>query len=344
MGRKPRVKKDNPATSSLLAALQFIEAASKEIGTPNETHCRLDANWAVIFNGIVGIGHKIDSDIRACPHLKTLITALTKCKDTVQITQLDNNRLSVKSGRFQAYVPCIDIEVLNPIVPDLPIAAIDDRVKVSLATVGVIAKENAQRVLLASVMLRSGSAIATDGVILMESWHGIDLPPLTLPKTFVTILSKIDKKLNSFGVHCDELGNFNSATFYFEDGSWVKSQLYVEPWPHNLDSILNTQATLWPIPAGLPEAIETIAPFATENHVYFDTKHVRTNRSRDKGAICEIEGTLPLNIIFNMEYLKTILQHAKQVDWLSDADLEKRMSIFYGDKFRALLMQIKIGD
>jgi hypothetical protein len=155
MARKPPRSKSKPdaATSTLLTALKFIEPASREIGAINVTHCALGGNWAVAFDGIVAIASPIDTDIVAYPNTKRFINALSKCTgETTQITQLDDNRIAVKSGKFQAFIPCIAPDLFQILPPDPPMWPIDERVVKSLEIVGKIAKENAPRMLLATVL------------------------------------------------------------------------------------------------------------------------------------------------------------------------------------------------
>lgn len=338
MGRKPRAKKaENAAIAGILDALKFCEPASKEIGSPNQTHLKLANNWAIAFDGTIAIGAKINSDINAFPHTRTLIKALSKCDDATQITQLGNNTLSVKSGRFQTYVPCLAEDLLGPIAPDPACAHVTPAVFNALKIVGPIAQENAPRIMLASVMLRSGSAVATDGKIMMEAWHGIDLPPILVPKLFITIISKIEKPPIYFGF------SPNSATFYFDDQSWIRTQLWREGWP-DIDKILNTPANQWAIPDGLWEGLNKIADFADDhNRVYFADKSVRTRPATDEaGAICEIAGALPPNVILNIRDLLMIGDKATTADF--QAGERREMAIFYGPNFRAMLSHIKVRD
>lgn len=335
MARKPRAKKGNAAIEGILNAVKFCEPASKETGQPNQTHLRLANNWAIAFDGTIAIGQKTDSDITANPHTHTLIKALEKCTDATQITQLGDGRLSIQSGRFRAFVPCLQNDLLGNVTPDAPCAHINPAVFNSLLIVSPIANENAQRIMLASALLRSGSAVATDGVIIMEHWHGVDLPPCIIPKSFISIINKIQKPPIHFGF------STKSATFYFDDQSWIRTQLYSERWP-DIDRVLNTQNNQWPMPGGLWEALEKIAPFVNElGQVYFADKMVRTAPINDEtGAMCEIEGSLPAGLCLDLERLMMIGDKATSVDWLGGP--EKTLAVFYGPNFRAMLSHIKV--
>lgn len=332
---KPRTKKtkDSPAVAGLLPALKFCEPASREVGSPNQTHIRLAGNWAVAFDGVVAMGHKIDSDIVACPHASTLIKALAKCDGATQITQLGDGRLSVQSGKFRTFVNCLTDDLLGPVAPDAPCANITPAVVNALRIVGTIPQENAQQIMLASALLRSGSAVATDGKIIMEAWHGIDLPPVTVPKAFITVLAKIEKPAIYFGF------SPNSVTFYFDDGSWIRTQVYSEKWP-DVDRILNTQCNAWPIPAGLVEGLAKISNLVSDTaRVYFGPKSVRTDINIEAGASCEIEGSLPDGLCFHIDDLEELLSYSKTVDFQTGTD--RMMAVFYGDNFRGMLMGVR---
>lgn len=334
MARKPRAKKTETAVSGILNAVKFCEPASREVGQPNQTHIRLANHWAVASDGVVSMGCMIDTDLDACPHTHTLIAALSKCTDATQITQLGDNRLSVKSGRFAAMVPCLQSDLLAPAMPDPPCANVTPAVFNSLRIVGPIAQENAQRIMLASVMLRSGSAVATNGRIVIEHWHGVDLPPVLLPKAFITIISKIEKPPIYFGFTAGK-----SATFYFDDKSWIKSQLYAESWP-DVDRVLNTPFNAWPIPGGLKDALDKICDLTDIDEFFTSPRAVRTHYSVEQGASCEIEGGLPDGLSLNLENVQLVLSHATIADF--QAGEHKDRAVFQGANFRAVLSHNKM--
>src|SRR5258705_1331375 len=131
MARKPRVAKAEvkQSDSSFLSALKFIGLITKEIGLPAETHIHLQNQWATANNGVLSVGHPISEDLYCCPQSKLMIEALSKCGDHFSLTQLDINRLTIKSNKFRAVVPCIDPQSITVIGPDEPIAIIDNRLK-----------------------------------------------------------------------------------------------------------------------------------------------------------------------------------------------------------------------
>lgn len=329
----PRSK---PATetksNALLEALKFVSVVAKEIGPPYQTNVKLQGNWAIMADGVVAAGHKIAEDIYACPHTLRFVDALSRSGEAMNLTQLEG-KLSVKSGKFRALVPCLDPALLPGATPDAPVAAIDDRLRAGLEAVGHLASEGGQKVWAASVLLKSGSLIATDGHLILEYWHGIDLPPgLALPKSAINALVKNAKGLTQFGFTPG-----NSATFYFVDGSWIKTQLYSEPWP-DVSHILNYETKPWPMPDGFYTALAAVAPFSEDGFVRFDDGVLRSHESLEAGASYDVAG-LPKGPVFNAKQLKSIQPFAKTIDFFGGP--ERLSAYFYGDSVRGALTGVR---
>src|ERR1700729_607470 len=100
MARKTGLKSDQPK-SNLLQALEFCSIVSEKVGSPFETHVALRNNWAIAFNGVITAGHPIVEDVCMHPHTLLFMEALSKCDTNYLLTQLDNQRLSIKSGKFK---------------------------------------------------------------------------------------------------------------------------------------------------------------------------------------------------------------------------------------------------
>lgn len=329
----------NHGPVAILSALEFLEQAAKFEGPANQTHCMLRNNTATIFNGLIAIGALVDLPVNCNPHLLMLTGALRKCKTETLITYAAGAAtLQIKSGRFVAHVPCLPDDLFGDVFPSPSIAPLNDSFKTSIEIVGRVAVESSPRLMCASVYVRTGSAVATDGVIMFEHWHGHSMPDMTLPKTSVSAMLKVAKKLVGFGCVFDELNRPSSVTFWYEDQSWLRTQLYVEPWP-SIDRILETPANLWPIPAGLWDGLENISDFIGEaGQVWLRLKTVSSHRELELGATFEIEGALPELLVLNHEFLMMFQTVALQVDWVCTPDLVK----FQGENFRGILAKVKV--
>lgn len=326
-GKRAKAADKTSASSELVKALKFVALAQKEVGQAYQTHVMLAHNQAVAFDGTIAAGHRIEEDIFACPHTLRLIDALAKCGETLSVTQLDNDKLSIKSDKFKAFVPCVGKDMLATVAPDPPCAVIDDRIKKGLEVVSVLASDNAQHVVTASILLRAGSMVATDRHTMLEYWHGIDLPPgIALPKAGATAVLKANKPLAQFGF------SSNSVTFYFEDGSWIRSQLYSEPWP-NVDNVLNVTSNPWPLPETFYKGLDAVASFSEDGNVHFKPNLLRSHNSEHTGASYEVIG-LPSGPVFKAKQLKIIQPYVKTIDFIG----KDGKAFFFGDNVRGAIV------
>jgi hypothetical protein len=329
--KRARAKKGEASgAASLIEALKFIGLAQHKEGTPPQTHCAIGNGRIVAFDGVIAAGHLIEDDLSACPHTTRFLDALGKCGASLSITQLDSGRLSIKSDRFKAFVPCMNGEHLSAstLEPDPPCALIDDRLKAGFALVAPILSETAQRAAFAGALLQAGSIVGTNGHVLIEFWHGIDLPPgLLIPKAALQAIIKTPKKLSRFGF------SPNSATFYFEDDSFIRSQLYNETYPQYAQ-IFPNESNPWPLPEGFFEGMNKIQSLSDDKILYFDVDgFVVKDAQRNQSGAYQIEG-LQSGLAFNMDYLCIIEPIFKQVHF------DNGRAVFFGDNARGVLMGI----
>lgn len=329
--KRARASKKTPpsAAASLINALKFAKVAQSKAGTIGQQHCMISGGWLAASNGTLTVGCKIEEDLSACPHSTNLLEALLKCGQELNITQLTANTLSVKSGVFKALIPCVSFAELEISAPDAQIAAIDDRLKAAIECVLPLATDGAPNAVFASVLLQAGTAVATNGAALLECWHGIDLPPgMMLPKASAAAIAKAGKPLTGFGY------SGASATFYYEDGSFIKTQLFNERYPHYAP-LLDVEANPWPLPDGFFIAVHSIENFSRNGVVYFDESMVSSHEHETEASTYQIEG-LPHGMAFNSKYL-TLLEHA-----FIKADFNKEANKvwFFGENSRGVLMAV----
>lgn len=293
---KPARKKANPAkgkaakaAQGLLDALSFLEPATDD-ETKHGEFVRFSNNFAVVFNGSIAMGHPIQEELTLCPHLARLKHAINKAGAQISMTKTDNGRLSVSGGSLRAVVPCLPMESYPPVMPDPNIAVVDDRIKEGFKAVTMLAKEDADRVVEASILVRANSMVGTNGQLMLEFWHGIDLPPgLAIPQKAAKIIAKANLPLTGFGFDWGR-----SVTFYFANGAWIKSQLYAEEWP-DVDAILNTVSYPVDVPAKLWEGLDAIEKFSEDGGVHFDTDKLRS-------TFAHVEGTTEDQLIYGATY------------------------------------------
>jgi hypothetical protein len=330
MARRPRSKPTEASNSKLLEAARFVSMACADKGPINETHMYLGAHWAVASNGVITIATKIDEDVYACPQSKFLVEALSKCGDTFAITQLENS-LSIKATKFKAVIPCIDPTLLTIPSPDEPVAEINDNFRLGLEKVGVLVNENAQTIVPASILLNGRSLISSDRTVLFQFWHGIDLPSgLSLPKAIIGPLVKAGKKLSKLGF------SHSSLTFYYEDDSWIKTQLFVEKWPE-IELIFDTPSNQMPFPKDFWEGFAAVSPFSGDGAVYFDAGIMRSHAQEGVGAAFDVPG-LPKGPIFSTRALGLLKGLADTVDFFTPGKFKgSTMLTFQGANIRGAI-------
>ena len=326
----PRPKKPSAKTSSrLLEVVNFLSSITKEERPPNETHILLKDKTATAFNGTIGAGAIIEEDLHCAPHAKTFLNALAKCGDKYTLTQVDN-KLLIKSGPFKANIPCIDPTLLYFPTPDQLQAPIDDSFKIALQSIEKIKPENGQRVVTLSFLMNGQSVIATDGKILIEAWHGLNLPTnIAVPKAIIPVLLGT-KKLIGFGL------SSTTVTFYLDDNSFIRSQLYEEAWP-NIADIMNKPASPIPLPKDFFKALDAVKDFSDNGMVYFKDGKLQSHEVSEKGAEFEIE-ELRKGPVYSIKYLSLLKDIVKKADFYVPWDRKSLCCSFTGDKVRGFLM------
>src|SRR5262245_24928338 len=73
-------------------------------------HFHIHGGRAWAFDGTVSMSTKVDVDLTVRPHASSFIRAIEACEDEGAIAMhiTDGGRLSIRSGKFRAFVQCLD--------------------------------------------------------------------------------------------------------------------------------------------------------------------------------------------------------------------------------------------
>jgi len=327
--RKKKQDFVNPA-DGLLKAIKFLKLCQKKTGTLEQRHSSISGNWACATNEMITMGTKIEEDLVACPHTLKFEEALKKVGEDLSITQVSPVALSVKSGMFKAFVECAEVGQIKISPPDENVAVIDDRIKDAFSILAPIATEGATNAAYASVLLRAGSAVATNGYLLTEVWHGIDLPPvqMALPKQAVSAVVKSGKPLKGFGF------SNSSVTFWFEDESFIKTQLFGEQYPSYETLFECENLNPWPVPDEFFKAVKAIKNFTEMGMVYFKEGKLASDEVEFEASTYTIEG-LPEGMGFNSKYLLMVEKVFDKVHF-ETVDGSDR-ALFFGENTRGVV-------
>lgn len=315
--------------SPLIQALRFLLLTWKA-GEDQAMYCMMHANEAVSFNSILAAGADIDEDLYACPHTALMLAAILRCGDRYAITQLSPTKLLVRSDDFQAYVPCVAPDALSWPLPDVPVVAIDDRLTEALRKVAPLLSATGETLIEQSIQLNAGSCLATNRSVILEAWHGFDLPSgLLLPKSIVTAIHKAGKHLRAFGF------SSVSATFHFDDATWLRTQLFQEKWP-DIQKHLNAQTCTRPVPSELFEAAKKVSPFSGNGAVYVKNGLISSHPfdAKEEGSALKLPiGSQHQERSYRATDLSLIAKHA--LNW--DETMRADGTYFTGNGIRGLI-------
>jgi hypothetical protein len=331
MAGKPRnMAKKSVEQSTLLEALKFIGVAQRfdDKASVNQKHCVLVNRTAVAFDGALAAGTPIEEDVAICPHTKLFIDALLRCGQSFTLTQLDETKVKIATAKFSAFVPCLPRQALPDILPDPNIAPLSDALKTALGAVAGLVKAEGATVVEATALVRAGSCVATDRHVMLEAWHGHDLPQMALPKVAINALLKTSKVLCGFGY------SGNTATFWFEDGSWIRTQLWDAKYP-DIDKVFNQPSNAWPVPAEFFEAVRAVAPFNEAGQIIFGQNCLRSHDQEQVGATREVNG-IPKGIRYGSRHLLMAEPYIKTIDFVG----KDGVGFFFNGNVRGAITQL----
>lgn len=309
----PKSPRSKTKTSALHEAVKFASLTCKDEGDVYETHLTI-ANHAVIgYNRIVALSHPIVEEIEACPQAKALLAALSKSGSDLSITL--TNTLSLRSGKATFNIPCV--QPFGESIPDPVQADCGQALMVAIAACRGLAEDR-----FPCVFLNGPFCLATNGMAVVEYWHGLNMPTVALPREFCDIMAKITLPITGVGLGA------SSITFWFGE-AWIKTQLGNLPSP-DFGRLWTKEHSPAPIPEGFWKAVDTIKDHSTDGLIRFKDGRLQTHESADVGASFKI-GVLP-GASFAHKSLKMV------EPWAKTLAFTETMCFAYGDNVRGLIM------
>lgn len=332
MAGKGRPKKVDENAVALLEALTFVQVAGSKKQAAYNEHVQFLNGWAIMSDGQISAGHPIKEELNASPHFAKLKFALNKVGKSLAITQLETNRLSIKGELSRFVVPCMldypDVDWDDQVYPA------DDSLKTAFAKCGLLTDENATDYISASLYVQPYICSATDRKALIQVKHTVNFPPVALPKIFTQAVAKSKMSIVGFGYTEN-----HSITIFFENGAWIKTLVYVDPWPiENFSQVLDTPSNyVEDMPKELEPAIEIVAKFKEDeennNIVLLGNNTVQSHISDEVGA--------QSLVIFNGQGKQVNADHFKSIGMLiTQLDVQSYPAkiMFFGDNMRGAMV------
>lgn len=309
----PRSTKSKKEKSALLSALQFVAQSAKAEGEPFETHISLNNSQASFTNRIFTLSAPISEDITAAPRAVPFLKALERVGSKFSLTVAPGS-VVIAGGGLRFIVPSMEV------LPTPPPDPIQGPLGPSFAT-GLRTVFPATKGRFPIIEIGPGTMLATNGMILIEYYHGLSLPALCIPCE----LAELDFAPTGIG-----LGT-HSLTLWDDAGRWIRSNLPTGKIDERARSLFDAPHNAEPIPTGLWESIAAIKDFSEDGFIRFKDSELWTHAVKEKGATVKVEGVRPgINYaVENLEAIKSITH---------SADLTQDRCFFYGENVRGIMM------
>jgi len=341
-GSWPMAKKSETKSTvakELSEALAFVSVACNKDDLPWQEHIVFHNNYVIATNGQISAGHPVAESLTCCPQFDRLRAAINKCKSSLSIAELQSGKLSIAGDKLRALVDCLPIDQFPFTAPDAIAtkpdgepALLDDRLKFAFSVCGQVVSENGIRMVECSLLLENNICTATNGKVLIQYKHGIELPPnLIVPKLFASLVCKVKSPLYAFGF---EPGR--SITFHFENGAWLKTLLYEDKYPE-VSVILDNPSNPKPITPEFFDAIETVAGFNPQGVAIVKKGKITSHETDDAGAQFELEG-VEAGLCFDGEQAKSISGATTSIDMTTYPD----RAFFFGDNMRGVILGVRL--
>lgn len=314
----------------MLNALRFVQGSvARKDYQPALVHFHIQGGMIQGYNGVLSLCCPIALDLDVTPNAVQLVKAVQGCSDTIALAVTPAGRLSVKSGRYKAFVDCFPggfpeikpegqkVELAEPILPALKVLA-------------PCVAEDASRQWARGVLFRGSSMFATNNVVLVERHFSNTFPlEMNLPLEAVSELLRIGEEPTYL------LVAENAVTFFFDDNRWLRAQLYSNTWP-DMGKVLDRPSNQGAVPFR-SEDLAGLLPFLDDcGRVHLLDGVLSTSLADGEGAHVEIPG-LPAGGVYNASMLRLALERATTFDFAT----YPAPCLFTGDRLRGALIGMR---
>lgn len=297
----------------MLKSLKFVQGSiAKKDFLPALTHFVIEYGKVRGFNGVIALCSPIPFDIACRPKADTLIKAIAKAEDTIQLSLTPSGRLTVKAGKLKTHIDCVDEVTPHPL-PEGQFVQFNGQVLLDgLKAVEPFIGSDASRMWAQGVLVRDGSLFATNNVMLVQYWTGelFGNTAINIPAVAVKEMLRINEPPLYAQV---AEGNI---TFHYEGDRWLRTQLYdTASWP-DLGSILDRPSVQQAIDPELFHALEMVKPFVDKTGaVLFEEQMITTHTGEHEGASFELPSMSAIDGKYNIAHLELLNGAAKTIDW-----------------------------
>lgn len=323
----------------MLDALRFVAAAvARKDYVQDLQHFRIKDGRVTGFNGVVALSSDIDVDLDIHPNASKMLAAIKACPGTIALNMTPAGRLAIKSEKFKSFVECLPQESAQFPEPEGEAVDLGENFMPGIRALAPAMGIDASRIWAMGIKLQNQSMFATNNVMLVEYWHGTDIPlDVVIPDVCVKELLRIGENPTRVQV------NDRCITFWFGEKRWLRSQL-IEPtgWPMAImDKVLaSSDGEQLAFPPGFFEAVDTLKPFLGDaGSLYLTAQSLGTSSHDGEGTSIDVvtPGVTDMQA-YHHRQLTVLGEIAKTIDWTG----YPQPCMFRGDRLRGALIGQRI--
>lgn len=327
----------------IIDSLKFVQGSvAKKDFLPAMTHFVIENKTVRGYNGMIALCSPIDFDIDCKPKADELVHAVSNCEETIVMSMTDAGRLRLVAGDYKVFVKCVTEDTPH-VLPEGDSATFDGAAMLAaLRAVEPFIGDDASRPWSTGVLLKGGSAIATNNVCIVEYWIGAEFPrTVNIPSIAIKEMLRIGEA----PTHAQFTSN--SATFHYTDKRWIRTQLLNTEWP-DIGKILNVISNAQDVDERLFTGLKKIHKRADAMHRVFIRDGVLSTveckptekdpEGYGEGAQHKVSG-LVCDGIFSIAMLELLHGVAKSIDFST----YPRPCLFFGEQLRGAIIGMKSG-
>jgi len=308
-------KSKSQHSATLIDALRFV-------GMNGAEYCSISNNLVTSVTDNICMGHPIEENLEAQANIKSLTQSLCKVNEQATITQLDIDKLHVSSDGLQVYVNCE--QQIKHVKQDEATSVLNMEFINALNHLKLVVSNNGEHIAMKSLLFYAQSIYSTNRYMMVEYWHGLDLPFVVIDKKLCDLILKCKKETVNFGC------STNSVSIYFKDDSWIMGKNYQDEWP-NPFAILDGERNYQDISIEFQKALRLVPGFNGAKLAYVVSGRLQSEPEEKAGASYPISG-LADGGIYGTKDLVFLLKFGKKIDCTNP-----KMIYFIGDRIRGAI-------
>lgn len=316
----------------MLTELKFVQGAvARKDFVPALTHFAIDNGVVRGYNGMLALCSPIPFNIKCNPKAGPLINAIGNCGETVSLSLTLAGRLSIKSGKFKAFIDCVegDTPHVSPEGDNVVMdgVALLQALKVLYPFIG----DDASRPWSNGVLLLGQSSFATNNTVLVEYWTGATFnQPINLPRAAIKEMLRINEAPERVQMTA------NNITFHYSGNRWLRTQLLETKWP-DLAKVLNRQSNPKPIQPALFDGLDAVKNFTDKmGRILFKPGQIATHLEPTEGSSFDIEG-FEHEGVYQIDMLRLLNGPVTTIDWSAYPSA----CMFFGDRLRGAIIGMR---